>query len=203
MSLQAVLVNQFHHPKGLLGYVAGRIMARRESNLARNRWSVDLLELEPDDRVLELGPGPGVTLGLILRHLTEGVVVGLDHSSAMLSQCRKTNPAALREQRLALIQGSFTQLPKLPGPFDKVLAVNSLQFDALSGAALAQICEQLKPGGTFAITFQPRGRKPSDEKALAFADKVADLMRDVGLTQIRMEKLPMQPVCAICVLARK
>ncbi len=54
MSLQKKLIAQFHHPKGFLGIIAGRIMANRESNLARNRWTVDLLNLQPDDHVLEL-----------------------------------------------------------------------------------------------------------------------------------------------------
>ena len=61
-NLQKALVDQFHHPRGVFGSLAGRIMARRESNLERNRWTVGLLDLAPGDHVLELGPGPGVTL---------------------------------------------------------------------------------------------------------------------------------------------
>ena len=157
-NLQKALVNQFHHPRGVLGRLAGRIMARRESNLERNRWTVALLDLAPGDHVLELGPGPGVTLGLILERVAAGFVVGLDHSATMLAQCRRANRKALREKRLALIQGSFTQLPKLPGPFDAIVAVNSLQFDAVASEPLAQIATLLKPGGTLAITLQPRGK---------------------------------------------
>jgi SAM-dependent methyltransferase len=203
MNLQQTLVDQFHHPRGALGHLAGWIMARRESNLTRNRWTVDLLDLAPGDRVLELGPGPGVTLGLILERVPAGCVVGVDHSATMLAQCKRANRAALREQRLTLIQGSFTQLPDLPGPFDAILAVNSLQFDAVSGDTLAQIATHLKPGGTFAITLQPRGTNPSDAKALVFAEKVVRLLESAGLTQTRIEKLPLAPVGAVCVLARK
>jgi trans-aconitate methyltransferase len=201
MNTQKALVDQFHHPKGLMGFIAGRIMAKRTSNLERNRWTVDLLEIERDDRVLELGPGPGVTLGLILERVPEGLVVGLDHSATMLAQCRRANKSAVREQRLSLIEGSFTQLPELPGPFDKILAVNSLQFDGMTSQTLSQITKQLKPGGTLAVTFQPRGKQPSADKAMAFGKKVARLLETAGLTRIRIEKLPMEPVCAICVLA--
>ena len=202
-NLQKALVDQFHHPRGVLGSLAGRVMARRESNLERNRWTVGLLDLAPGDHVLELGPGPGVTLGLILERVPAGFVVGLDHSATMLAQCRRANRAALRDARLALVQGSFTQLPDLPGPFDAILAVNSLQFDAVAGEPLAQIAALLKPGGTLAITLQPRGAGASDAKALAFAENVVRLLDDAGLTQSRIEQLPIEPVGAVCVLARK
>jgi ubiquinone/menaquinone biosynthesis C-methylase UbiE len=202
-NLQRALVDQFHHPRGVLGSLAGRIMARRESNLARNRWTVDLLDLASGDRVLELGPGPGVTLGVILERVPAGFVVGVDHSATMLAQCRRANRAALRDERLALIQGSFTQLPELHGPFDAILAVNSLQFDALKCHTLAQIARLLKPGGSFAITFQPRGAHPSDAKAMAHAEHLVQLLERAGITQTRIEKLPLEPVCAVCVLARK
>ena len=201
MSMQSTLVSQFHHPRGLLGQLAGWIMASRASNLERNRWTVDLLELNPADRVLELGPGPGVTLGLLLEQTNAGLVVGMDHSETMLAQCRKRNARAVREGRLQLTQGSFTELLDLPGPFDKIVAVNALQFDGMSNEALSQIMALLKPGGTFAVSFQPRGSEPTEEKALAFGEKVASLLKGVGLTGIRIEKLPLEPVCAVCVLA--
>ena len=202
-NLQRALVDQFHHPRGVLGGLAGRIMARRESNLARNRWTVDLLDLAPEDHVLELGPGPGVTLGVILERVPAGFVVGVDHSATMIAQCRRANRTALRDKRLMLIQGSFTQLPELPGLFDVILAVNSLQFDALAGEALAQIATHLKPSGTMAITLQPRGANASDANAMVFAENLVQLLERAGLTQPRIETLPLEPVGAVCVLARR
>lgn len=203
MSLQRALVSQFHHPHGALGRVAGWVMARRASNLERNRLTVEVLDIEPADRVLELGPGPGVTLGLLLERAHQGHVVGVDHSEAMLTQARSRNQAAVRAGRLTLIRGSFTDLPDLPGPFDKMLAVNALQFDAMIPETVARIVDLLKPGGKLAITFQPRGTNPTDQQAQAFGERVADLLKTVGITDSRIELLPLEPVCAVCVLAAK
>jgi ubiquinone/menaquinone biosynthesis C-methylase UbiE len=202
MNLQRVLVDQFHHPRGIMGFLAGRIMAKRKSNLERSRWTVDLLQIEKGDRVLELGPGPGTTLGLVLERTPEGFVVGVDHSSVMLSQCRRANRQAVAEERLSLIQAGFTRLPDLPCLFDKILAVNSLQFDGMTSETLSGITKHLKPGGTFAVTFQPRGKEPTDEKAAAFAENVARLLENSGLKHIRIEKLPLDPVCAMCFLGK-
>jgi len=203
MNFRAALVEQFHHPRGLPGRLAGWIMATRQSNLERNRWTLDLLDPQPDDQVLELGPGPGITLSLLLERVPLGHVTGLDHSAAMLSACRKANARAIREHRLTLVQGSFTRLPELPGPFDRIFGVNSLQFDAMTPTTLKTICALLKPGGTFAMTFQPRGRRPSDAQAQAFAHRTADMLTSIGMCEIQIEQLPLPGANAICVIAKR
>jgi hypothetical protein len=47
------LVDQFGHPCGLPGRLAGWEMALRPSNRKRNAWAVSLLDVQPSDRVLE------------------------------------------------------------------------------------------------------------------------------------------------------
>jgi len=50
------IFSQFGHPRGFLGEVVGWIMA--QNNQERNQWSVPLLGLRAQDRVLEIGFGP-------------------------------------------------------------------------------------------------------------------------------------------------
>ena len=203
MKPSSALVAQFHRPSGILGRLAGWVMAHRSSNLERNQWTLDLLRLKSTDRVLELGPGPGVTLGLICEQITSGLAVGVDHSATMLASCGKHNRQAIQDGRLKLIQADFTDLPELPGPFDRIIAVNSLQFDGMSQETLQSIVARLAPEGQLAVTFQPRGKTPSRDKALAFADRLTQLLAKAGLTSARVEELPMTPVPAICVLASR
>lgn len=199
----SALVRQFGNPQGLAGRLAGWIMATRSSNLERNRWALELLALQPMDNVLELGPGPGVTLGRILEQCPDGRVVGLDHSALMVQRCRRVHRKAISDGRLSVVEGDFARLPELGAEFDKILAVNSLQFDAMRADSLARIVAVLKPGGVFAVTFQPRGSEPSEAKALAFAERIKELFAEVGLTDSATEVLPLEPVCAVCVLAGK
>ncbi|MGD8418780.1 MAG: class I SAM-dependent methyltransferase [Pseudomonadales bacterium] len=201
MSLQSQLVAQFHRPSGLLGRVAGWIMASRGSNLARNRWTVDLLDIEPDDVVCELGPGPGITLGLLLGKASH--VIAVDHSPLMLSQCASRHRQAVADGRLTLHQASFTRLPPDIGQVEKMLAVNALQFDALNEAALKDLLTHLKPGGVLAVTFQPRGRAPTDADVDRAAAKTAGLLGDAGFVDLEEHRLPLEPVAAVCILARR
>ncbi|MGZ5477482.1 MAG: methyltransferase domain-containing protein, partial [Thermoanaerobaculia bacterium] len=111
MSLEATLRSQFHNPHGLLGRVAGAIMASRPSNRQRNAWAVSLLDIQPHDRVLEIGFGPGLAIADIARRLTTGTAVGLDHSELMLLAASRRNTAAIAAGRVELRLGSAESLP--------------------------------------------------------------------------------------------
>ena len=199
MSLKHRLVAQFHHPSGIWGRLAGWIMAHRGSNLARNRWTLDLLDLQPADTVCELGPGPGVTLKLLLNRCAR--VIAVDHSELMLSACRTRHRRAIAENRLELHQAEFTALPDF-GLVDKIVAVNALQFDALNTPALAGIAAHLKPGGSLTVTFQPRGQAPTEQQVTAAAVRTADLLKTAGLTEQTEHRLPLAPVSAVCIVAQ-
>ena len=107
MSLRSYVIGQFRRPCGWVGVLAGWIMATRPSNRLRNAWTVKLLELRPGDRVLEVGHGPGLALGLAAAKVPQGRVVGLDHSRTMHAQAARRNRAAIREGRVRFLVGSI------------------------------------------------------------------------------------------------
>src|ERR671937_2214202 len=82
---------QFHHPTGAVWHVAGWIMGRRSSNVARNRWAVQLLDVQPADRVIELGCGPGVAIAALATRATRGLAAGVDPSPGMNPPRRRPN----------------------------------------------------------------------------------------------------------------
>jgi hypothetical protein len=55
---RSILMRMFGRPQGLLGKLGGIIMARMNSECAT--WVIDLLHIQPNDKVLEVGFGPGV-----------------------------------------------------------------------------------------------------------------------------------------------
>ena len=95
-------------------------MASRSSNQERNRWTVDLLDLQPSDRVLEIGYGPGLALAQAAGRVTSGEIAGMDHSRIMLEQATARNAAAIQAGRMRLSVGGLDDLGGLGGPFDKV-----------------------------------------------------------------------------------
>src|SRR6266498_1250124 len=57
-AVRSALVRQFGKPSGLLGTIAGLIMRARPSNRERNVRTLVLLDIRPEDHVLEVGFGP-------------------------------------------------------------------------------------------------------------------------------------------------
>ena len=200
MSLRKAIVTQFKNPHGYLGRIAGWIMANRRSNRERNYWTVDLLNVQSGDRVIEIGCGPGLALEACLARAGDGHVVGLDHSQTMLDQARARNVEANREGRLELQLGSLDDLPATVGSFDKACSANVVQFFPDRAAAFRKIYSVLKSNGVAATTYMPRCKNPSRADSLDMAEEVKRHMEDAGFANIRIEELPMDPAPAVCVI---
>jgi SAM-dependent methyltransferase len=195
-------VAQFHRPTGAGGHLAGWIMGRRPSNVARSRWAVQLLDVRPTERVLELGCGPGVALAALAAFANRGTVVGVDHSPVMISQARRRNRAAVRDGRVRLVQASVETVEHLPGgPFDAALAVNTLGMWPDPGARLRAVAGLLRPGGRIAVVSQPRCAGATAATSAAAAEELAGLLAEAGFDQLRTELLDLDPP-AVCVLGQ-
>lgn len=147
------LLHMFGRPKGALGRLGGRIMARLNRDVAV--WVIGLLDLRPSDKVLEVGFGPGVAIELLAGLLPSGKVSGIDASPEMVEQASARNMAAIRSGRVELRLGLAEKLPFADGSFDKTLAINSMQVWPDISAALREIARVTKPGGKVALGFTP------------------------------------------------
>jgi ubiquinone/menaquinone biosynthesis C-methylase UbiE len=99
--------------------MAGWLMAYRSSNRQRNVWVVSLLDVQRDDRVLEIGFGPGIAIRELARLAADGRVCGIDHSEVMLRQASRRNADAIRRGAVDLRLGSVDALPDFDAPFDR------------------------------------------------------------------------------------
>jgi SAM-dependent methyltransferase len=119
VSALSYIYSQFGSPHGALGYVADYVMAHRPSNLERNDWALSLLAIQPTDRVLEIGFGPGITAGKAAANARQ--VVGVDRSALMLGQARRRNKELIEKGKLTLMLGAVESLTPEFGLFDNIL----------------------------------------------------------------------------------
>jgi SAM-dependent methyltransferase len=190
---------QFHQPTGAVGHLAGWIMGRRPSNVARNRWAVQLLEVQPTDHIIELGCGPGVAIAALATRATRGLVVGVDHSQVMIGQARRRNKAAIQAGRVRLLHTPVERLSISDGPFDAALAVNTVGMWPDPAARLRELARFLRPGGRIALVSQPRCPGATAATSAAAANELAGLLTEAGFEHLRTEVLDLDPPVA-CVL---
>ncbi len=203
MSIKSRLIGQFKRPTGLLGHLAGHIMANRGSNRARNSWTTNLLDLKPEHHVLEFGCGPGLALVAAAAQCHAGHVTGVDHSEVMLAQAKARLASNVAASRVTLSLGGLEQVAAHTTPLDRIYSVNAIQFVPDIDQAYRVFLHALKPGGVCAATYQPRTGDISREAAYAMAEIISGAMETAGFVAIRTEELGLKPVPAICVLGEK
>jgi SAM-dependent methyltransferase len=174
-------------------------MAHRTSNRRRNAWAVSLLDVRPEDRVLEIGFGPGIAIRELGRLAWKGYVCGIDHSELMLRRAKRLNAEGLRRGVVDLRLGSVEDLPAFDEPFDKILAVNAMMFWREPVARLEELRRLLRSGGLIAVAHQPRGPGASDETSAAKAREMEAALAQAGFSKVRLETMALKPavVCAL------
>jgi SAM-dependent methyltransferase len=194
------VVRQFHRPHGPGGHLVGWVMAHRSSNTLRSRWAVSLLDVQPADRVLEVGFGPGIAIRELARLAAKGRVLGVDHSAVMVRQASRRNAPAVRAGRVDLRHASVEALPDFGFQVDKILAVNSMGFWKDRDARLRELRGMLTPGGKIAIASQPRCPGATRETSARAASEIEAALRAAGFGRAHVETLDLDPPVA-CVIA--
>jgi ubiquinone/menaquinone biosynthesis C-methylase UbiE len=172
---QHILMRMFGRPRGVPGRLGGIIMAH--TNDACGAWVVELLEIETNESVLEVGFGPGVAI----KRLSElaGHVTGVDQSREMIAQARARNASAIKSGRVELRHGSADSLPFEDNTFDKAMAVNAMHIWPDGIAGLREMRRVMKSGGTIGLGFTPysgQTRESLTEKLIAAGFSKAQLV---------------------------
>lgn len=148
------------------------------------RRAIGFLEVQPEDRVLEIGFGPGVGIQLLAGTVSSGRVAGIDLSEEMVRQAVDRNRSGIKAGVVELRQGSVERLPYESAAFDKALAINSMQLWPDAVAGLREARRVLRPRGRIALGFtrhsgQGKDGLPDTLKAAGFVDaRVVDVDGD-------------------------
>jgi ubiquinone/menaquinone biosynthesis C-methylase UbiE len=121
---------------------------------AANGTALELLELEPADRVLEVGFGHGATIARLSGVLSSGFVAGVDPSAEMCRMAARRNRQTVLDGRVDLRQASVDVLPYPTGAFDKALSVHTLYFWPDLVRAFREIARVLRPGGRLVLAHR-------------------------------------------------
>jgi len=189
--LSRFVFGQFRRPSGLFGRLIGNRMAR--GNVYDASWTISLLDIGPESRVLEIGFGPGVSTQFAAQKASRGFVAGIDHSQTMVGAARRRNAAAIKAGRMDLNQGDVSVLPYPDDSFDRAFSIHSIYFWPGPVDCLKELRRVLKPGGLLAITIQPKDKWNETQQrvmTLYFGSDIVPMFAEAGFRDVHLESSP-------------
>jgi SAM-dependent methyltransferase len=179
--LSAAISRQLSHPTGRGGRVIAALMNR--GNRALNTRAIDLLDVQPSSRVLDLGFGGGLTFPALLDRAA--TVTGVDRAHDMVDAASARYADAVAAGRLAVHAGEVTALPLADDAVDRVLTVNTVYFWRDLPAAFGELRRVLAPGGRLVIGIRDGSvmdRVNPEVFTIRPARELADALGDAGFT---------------------
>lgn len=154
------LASQLRKPSGLIGKILISRMLNRE-NSKMNDLTLELLEINHTDKILEVGFGGGSLLFEILKFKPKEKIYGADFSLDMVKLCKKRFSNFISKALIELDCASVENLPYKAKQFSKICTVNTIYFWKDSSIAIKELSRILINGGLLVITF---GDKESMQK---------------------------------------
>jgi SAM-dependent methyltransferase len=197
-SMRALLAAPFAHPQGVLGRLAARLMLATNGPLGD--WAMELLALQPAERVLEVGFGPGELVRRMIQRVPRLFVAGVDPSELMVAQASARNAGAIAWGQAVLRLGSADQLPYPDASFDKAVTVNSIQFWPDMTQGLREVGRVLRPGGRLVIVLLDH-RAPDVAAIDVVRAELVEAAAAAGFTAISADTRRARPRPAVAVVA--
>ncbi len=181
------MTQQFGQPTGIIGRLVGKLMGLK--NASMNRLAVELLEVQPNDRILEIGFGPGRAIGMLANRAQQGWVSGVDISEVMVRQAIKHNRKYVKTGRVEIQQARASSLPYEDESFTKICAVNSFHHWSNPSQCLKEAKRVLKDGGLLLLCLRMKHPKRTFMTAPGFTEEeieqVLELVHHAGFQHPR------------------
>jgi SAM-dependent methyltransferase len=191
MSFAKFMAAQLRQPSGFFGrYVMVHFLNR--INVSINSLTLEALQLDPRDHVLEVGFGGGDLIARMSRALTQGRITGVDFSQDVVEICTKRFASLIRAGIIDLHCANVVELPFDSNMFTKVCTVNTIYFWPDLHAALLEIHRVLKEDGKLVVCFYPRTVMENRGKVIRHGfklyepEEVASLFTEAGFRDVQL-----------------
>ncbi|WP_458455726.1 class I SAM-dependent methyltransferase [Methanobrevibacter sp.] len=130
-----------------------------------SEFAFDCIDVESDDKILDIGCGGGVNIEKFLK-ITSNAVDGLDYSEVSVKASFKQNRNAVNNGRCKIIQADVSDMPIDDESYDLVTAFETVYFWPDIKETFKEVFRIIKPGGRFMIAQATDGNHPDDKKWL-------------------------------------
>ena len=121
----------------------------------RIRWAVDIMDVQPNDSVLEIGCGPGAGAELICQKLQTGKLFAIDRSESGVDRTKRRCKQHVDAGRLTVRQIDLATLRVPVKRLNKVFAFNvNLFWVRECRDEVALLHERVLPGGAVYLFYE-------------------------------------------------
>src|SRR5258707_3864840 len=145
---------QLRKPSGSFAATIAQNMDK--SNEALYDLTLQSMDLQGDERLLEIGFGSGTFMHKLFLQRPNLKVTGVDYSSEMVNIAEMTNGDLVKSGRLKLEEGSSEHLPFEGETFDGVFSNMVIYFWDNPEEHLREVWRVLKPEGKFYTGFRTK-----------------------------------------------
>lgn len=153
MSMSAFFSEQARKPSGWFGRIFMPIVFDR-GNSFLNGFVYELMAVQPDDRVLEIGCGTGKLIKLMAKFIETGCIEGIDFSPVMVNIAQSRNKRHIARGTVNIVEGNFDEHTTQKTLFTKAFSVNTLYFWKIPEHTVKKVINLLEPGGKFVVAFE-------------------------------------------------
>ncbi len=175
--------------------------AGRGEEMAREHLPIvlpmlDLMALQPDENVLDVGCGAGWLSRLLAERVPQGRVIGLDVSDEMVRRARR---AHVQLPNLLFIVGGVEDIPWEAQFFSRVISVESAYYWPDPARGLREIFRVLHEGGSAWLLINYYRDNPHCHQwgavfavpaHLLAAEEWAAMFREAGFTGVAHRRIP-------------
>jgi len=143
------IAQQFKRPSGWFGNFSSKIMIKGN----RNKYEalIKEMDIQTNDKLLEIGYGPGLGIEMISKLCDSCTIHGVDFSKLMYNKTRSLNKLDIDNGKVVLQYGDFLNIPIAKNQYDKIFCLNVIYFWDDIEIPFEKTLTLLKSSGTFYI----------------------------------------------------
>jgi SAM-dependent methyltransferase len=174
----------------------GRAAQIAPRHLAQVQELIQRMNIQPRDRILEIGCGEGWASRMLAKLVPEGMVAGLDAADEMIHNARKQSSAF---ENLMFIWGEADAIPWQERFFTRVMCVDSFYYFDQQERAASEIFRVLSPEGSVWILNEVSQENPTSLQLLPkinlpvripTVDEYRSMFERAGFSDFQFELLP-------------
>ena len=202
-----ILSLQARKPSGIIGrFLMTKIFNKGNADL--NSFVKEMLDLQREDRVLEIGFGPGKLINKMAAITTDGIIEGVDFSQTMLDQAFRINKHYISKGKVRLQNGECSSLPFDNESFGKLCSVNTLYFWKEPVKYFNEMFRVIKPGGKVVVGFRDDKQMStlnlSEDIFSSYSQEdVVNLLSIAGFSGTHIKEKEGVPFVSYCAIANK